>query len=425
MDLAWVTLGALAVVVLASCTTKLNPGILAITLAWIIGVYLAAPGAEPLGLRTVVSGFPTDLFLTLTGVTFLFALAQGNGTLERVAAVAVRMCRGNLGLVPIAFFLLAFLFSSIGAGNIAATALIAPTAMATAHRARISSFLMMIMVGHGAVAGALSPVAPTGVIAAGLMRDRIGIEGFEWQFYFDNLMANTVIAFVGYLAFGGWKLFRAHTTGASLLETSPIAEGAFAVRHKVTLVVLAALLVGVVGFDANVGMAAFAGGGILILGGFSEESDAIKRMPWGVILMVSGVTVLTALLEETGGSELFTNLVAEVSGPRSVTGIIAFITGVISVYSSTSGVVLPAFLPIAAGLADQVGADVMAVASSIIVGGHLVDTSPLSTIGALALASVDASEDRRVLFNKGLAWGLSMSVVGAIFCLFYFGLRGS
>ncbi len=422
MDLAWITLIALGIVVLASCTTKLNPGVLAITLAWIIGVYLTEPGAEPLGLRTVMSGFPTDLFLTLTGVTFLFALAQGNGTLERVAAVAVRLCRGNLGLIPVAFFLLAFVFASVGAGNIAATALIAPTAMATAHSAGISSFLMMIMVGHGAVAGALSPVAPTGVIAAGIMRDRIGVEGFEWQFYLDNLMANVAIALIGYLVLGGWRLFRSRAS-ATVVPASSLAESAFALKHNVTLAVLAILLIGVVGFDANVGMVAFAGGGILVLGGFSDETDAIKRIPWGVILMVSGVTVLTALLQVTGGTDLFTDMVANISGPRSVTGIIAGITGVISVYSSTSGVVLPAFLPIAAGLADQVGASVMAVASSIIVGGHLVDTSPLSTIGALALASADPSVDRKALFNKGLAWGLSMSVVGAVFCFFYFGLR--
>jgi di/tricarboxylate transporter len=422
MDLAWASLIALAIVVVASCTTKLNPGVLAITLAWIIGVYMAEPGAQPLGLRTVVAGFPTDLFLTLTGVTFLFALAQANGTLERVAAVAVRACRGNVGLVPVAFFTLAFLFASVGAGNIAATALIAPTAMATAHRAGISSFLMMIMVGHGANAGALSPVAPTGVIAAGLMREQVGAEGFEWQFYIDNMMANVVIAFAGYLLLGGWKLFTRHRDVA-VVETAPALVTDFQSRHKVTLTVLFALLVGVVIFDMNVGMAAFAGGAIVVLGGFSEEKEAIKRMPWGVILMVCGVTVLTALLQETGGSELFTNLVADISGPRSVTGIIALITGVISVYSSTSGVVLPAFLPIAVGLADQVGADVMAVASSIIVGGHMVDTSPLSTIGALALASAHPDEDRKSLFNKGLAWGLSMAVVGAVFCFLYFGLR--
>jgi di/tricarboxylate transporter len=422
MDLAWVSLIALAVVVVASCTTKLNPGVLAITLAWIIGVYMAEAGAEPLGLRTVIGGFPTDLFLTLAGVTFLFALAQANGTLERVAAVAVRMCKGNVGLVPVAFFTLAFLFASVGAGNIAATALIAPTAMATAHRAGISSFLMMIMVGHGANAGALSPVAPTGVIAAGLMRERVGVEGFEWQFFLDNMMANVVIAFAGYLLLGGWKLF-ARSRDVAVVEASPALVDDFQIRHKVTLLVLLALLIGVVLFDMNVGMAAFAGGSIVVLGGFSDEKEAIKRMPWGVILMVCGVTVLTALLQQTGGTELFTNMVADISGPRSVTGIIALITGVISVYSSTSGVVLPAFLPIAAGLADQVGADVMAVASSIIVGGHMVDTSPLSTIGALALASAHPDEDRKSLFNKGIAWGLSMAVVGAVFCFLYFGLR--
>jgi len=422
MDLAWVSLIALAIVVVASCTTKLNPGVLAITLAWIIGVYMAEAGADPLGLRTVIGGFPTDLFLTLAGVTFLFALAQANGTLERVAAVAVRMCKGNVGLVPVAFFTLAFLFASVGAGNIAATALIAPTAMATAHRAGISSFLMMIMVGHGANAGALSPVAPTGVIAAGLMRERLGAEGFEWQFFLDNMMANVVIAFAGYLLLGGWKLF-VRNRDVAVVEASPALVDDFQARHKITLVVLLALLVGVVVFDMNVGMAAFAGGSIVVLGGFSDEKEAIKRMPWGVILMVCGVTVLTALLQETGGSELFTNMVADISGPRSVTGIIALITGVISVYSSTSGVVLPAFLPIAAGLADQVGADVMAVASSIIVGGHMVDTSPLSTIGALALASAHPDEDRKSLFNKGIAWGLSMAVVGAVFCFLYFGLR--
>jgi di/tricarboxylate transporter len=422
MDLAWITLIALGVVVLASCTTKLNPGVLSIVLAWIIGVYLSAPGAEPLGLRTVVAGFPTDLFLTLVGVTLLFALAQSNGTLDRVAAVAVRMCRGNLGLVPVAFFLLGLAFASVGAGNIAAAALIAPTAMATAHRAGISSFLMMIMVSHGANAGALSPFAPTGVIAAGLMRDRVGAAGFEWQFYLDNLMANAAIAFAGYLLLGGWKLFAGRSTEV-VVQTAPAGAGAFETRHMVTLAVLAALLIGVIGFDANVGMAAFAGASLLVLGGFADESDAVRRMPWSVVVMVCGVTVLTALLQETGGSELFTNLVADISGPRSVTGIIALITGVISVYSSTSGVVLPAFLPIAVGLADQVGANVMAVASSIIVGGHLVDSSPLSTIGALALASAHPNEDRKALFNKGLAWGLSMAVLGALFCFVYFGLR--
>jgi hypothetical protein len=43
----------------------------------------------------------------------------------------------------------------------------------------------------------------------------------------------------------------------------------------------------------------------------------------------------------------------------------------------------------------------------------VADASPLSTIGALCLASAGADEDRRLLFNRLLAWGLTMPLVAA------------
>ncbi len=92
-------------------------------------------------------------------------------------------------------------------------------------------------------------------------------------------------------------------------------------------------------------------------------------------------------------------------------------------YSSTSGVVLPAFLPMVPGLIEKLGGgDPVALASSIIVVGHLTDSSPISTLGALCIASAPATEDRRRLFNRVMAWGLSMAVVGAVICYVFFGL---
>ena len=137
--------------------------------------------------------------------------------------------------------------------------------------------------------------------------------------------------------------------------------------------------------------------------------------------MVSGVTVLIALLEKTQGIDLFVSILAKFATRDSVTAVVAFLTGIISVYSSTSGVVLPAFLPMVPGLAARLGgADPLAIASSMNIGAHLVDVSPLSTIGALCVASAPAA-DSRLLFYKLLAWGLSMSVVGAIVCYLFFG----
>jgi len=136
---------------------------------------------------------------------------------------------------------------------------------------------------------------------------------------------------------------------------------------------------------------------------------------------VCGVTVLIGVLEKTQGMALFSDLLAKISTPGSATFVVALVTGTVSVYSSTSGVVLPAFLPTVPGLVERLGGgDVLAIASAMSVGGHLVDLSPLSTIGALCIAALPSTEDPKRLFNQLLGWGLSMTVVGATICWLLF-----
>jgi Na+/H+ antiporter NhaC len=133
------------------------------------------------------------------------------------------------------------------------------------------------------------------------------------------------------------------------------------------------------------------------------------------------VTVLIALMEDTGGLDLFTAALARLATPQTITGVIAFVTGLISVYSSTSGVVLPAFLPTIPGLIERLGGgDPLAIAASMNIGAHLVDLSPLSTTGALCIAAVASGENIRSVFNKLLIWGLSMTIVGGVLCYIFF-----
>lgn len=409
MNLAILSVAALAIAVLVSCVTTVNVGVLAIAMAGIVGVYF---GHMP--VNTVIAGFPTSLFLTLTGMTLLFSLAQCNGTLDKVAHHAVRLCRGHRGVVPIMFFFLAAVIASLGPGNIATIALLAPMAMATATRAGIPLFLMAIMVGNGSNAGSLSPFAPTGIIVSGLMA-RMNLGGHELQTYLVNLAAHAVVAFGGYFLFGGLKLFAAAASGTAAAPTdTSTASEPFLARQWVTLAVIAALLAGVTLFGINIGFGAFVGAVVLVLARCADDGEAIKRMPWRVILMVTGVTVLIAILEKAQGIDLLVSMMARISTAGTVTGIVAIIVGGISVYSSTSGVVLPAFLPMVPGLAQELGlADPLRIANAMNVGGHLVDVSPLSTIGALCIASAPVEHSRR-LFNQLLAWGLSMAVVGGL-----------
>ncbi|HZL94144.1 MAG TPA: SLC13 family permease, partial [Vicinamibacterales bacterium] len=406
MNLAWLSLGALVIAMIVSCFSTLNVGVLALALAWIVGVYLGS-----MSLNDVLSGFPVQLFLTLAGVTLMFTQAQLNGTLDRVAHAAVRVCRGNAGLIPVMFFVLGSIIASLGPGNVATAAMLAPMAMAVATRAAIPPFLMAIMVGNGAQSGALSPVAPTGIIVTGLM-DKIGLGGFEMRTYIANLLAHAIIAFGGYVLLGGLKLFKNRYTGGEQDAESTRLIGS----HWMTLAVIGVVLVFVLFFNANIGMAAFTGAVVLAALRVADHEQAIRKMPWIPILMVSGVSVLVALLEKTGGLDLFTEILAKFATPGTLTGVIAFVTGVISVYSSTSGVVLPAFLPTVPGLIARLGGDPFGVASSMNIGAHLVDMSPLSTTGAMCIAGISDPEQVRQTYNKLLVWGLSMTVIGAIGC---------
>lgn len=412
MDLAWISVGALVVAVTLSMVTTINVGIVCLAFAWIVGVLLAG-----MSVGDLLDGFPTGLFVTLAGVTLFFGMARGNGTLERITERAVRLCRGHTGILPIMFFFLALGLSTIGPGSIGASALLAPPAMALAARTGISFFLMAVMIGNGALAGSLSPFSPTGVVANGVM-DRMGFPGLEWITFRNNILGHTLVAFGGYFALGGLKLFARKDTAAAGVEH---AVQSMEWRHYLTLTLITLLLVGVIVLGLEVGMTAITAAVILTFTRAADEKEAIKSMPWGVMLMVTGVTVLITLMEKTEGLNLFTALLVRLSTTDTVTAVVAFVTGVVSVYSSTSGVVLPAFLPTVPGLVERLGdVNPIAVASAMNVGSHLVDLSPLSTTGALCMAGVPAGIDSQGLFKQLLTWGLSMTVIGAVVCWLMF-----
>jgi di/tricarboxylate transporter len=412
MSLAWLSVGALLVAVTLSCTTTINVGILSMALALAVGVFLG--GMTP---AAVLRGFPVDLLVTLVGVTLLFAIAEVNGTLERLTARAVRACRGHAGALPVMFFVIAFAVSTIGAGATPASALLAPPAMAVAARAGVPPLLMVLMTGNGALAGTLSPFAPTGIVAHGVMA-RIGLGGVVFSTFAYNALAHAFVGIAGFLVLGGWRLFRRDAARAAADERTLPFERA----HWLTAAGITALIVAVGGFGLDTGMMALLVAATLILLRAADEARAIQRMPWGVMLMVTGVTVLIALMQASQGLDLITSAIAAVSTPATIAPVAAFGSGIVSVYSSTSGVVLPAFLPMAPDLAQRLGGvDPLAIAWSINVGASLVDLSSLSTVGALFIAGAPPGTDTRALFNGLLAWGLTMAVVGAALCWMAFG----
>ncbi|HVR70865.1 MAG TPA: SLC13 family permease [Vicinamibacteria bacterium] len=396
------SLAALLAAVVLSCTSRVNVGLVAFALAWIAG--LAGGGGHDL----VVRAFPASLFVTLAGVTLLFALAEANGTLERLAARALRLARGDARVVPLVLFAIACAVSTVGPGAIATVALLAPVAMAVGGRAGIPAFLTALAVTNGANAGNLSPISAVGVIANTKMAEA-GLGGHAFKVWAANFAAHVLVGVVAYVLLGGARL-----AGRAPGDMAPEPPG-FSRPHGLTMAVITFWIAGVL-WGLPLGLTAFAAAALLIVSGAADEGQAIRRMPWGAILMVTGMSALVGVLEKTGGLALFTSLLARLASPGTINGTIAFVTGLISTYSSTSGVVLPTFLPTVPGLVRELGGgDPLAIALSIDVGASLVDVSPLSTLGALCVAAV-AVEEAQALFRRLMVWGLSMTLVGALLC---------
>ncbi len=316
---------------------------------------------------------------------------------------------GASTLVPIVIFAIACLVALVGPGAIVSVAIVVPVAMAIGRRAGITPFLTSLMVANGANAGNLSPLSAVGIIANTRMA-AAGLGGHEWKVFAANFFAHVLVGAAAY------ALLLHHDSGAA--PAGPAVDpGQFTTARRTTLAVIAMWVAGVVGFALPIGLSAFAAAAVLIVLGAADEGTAIRRMPWSAILMVCGMTMLVTLVEKSGGMDVFTAMLARLARPATLNGIIALVTGVISTYSSTSAVVLPTFLPTVPGLVQQVGGGhPLAVALSINVGASLVDVSPLSTLGALCVATIAEPDASRELFRKLLIWGLSMSVVGAVFC---------
>ena len=394
-------------IVITCFKPKMNTGIIAITLAFLVGVYGAG-----LPVKIIAAGFPTDLFLMLVAICLLFNMAGQNGTLEKLSKFFITSVKGNPKLFPILFFFLTFILSAIGPGNIAATALMAPIGMAVASSASISSLLMAIMICTGANAGALSPIAPTGIIAIGLM-NKIGVNGNDMgvAVFFASAAIQSLSAISAYLIFKGYTAKKSKNL-EEFLSKQRIEK--FDNKQIMTLLAIITLVISVVFFKAPVSLVAFVLVVLLSFVGAADEEKSIKNIPWGIILLVTGITILIGIMEKTGGLDMATSMIVRISNGKTINAVLAFITGIVSAYSSSSGVVMPAFIPLIPGIIVKLGSgDILKMIIAVVVGSHMVDVSPLSTLGALTIASAGEKEDRGKLFRNLLIWGLSMAVVGA------------
>src|ERR687896_379504 len=185
----------------------INLGALALVGAFGVGTLVADMSEDD-----IVGAFPGDLFVILVGITYLFAIATNNGTIDWVVRASIRAVRGRLVAIPIVMFCLAALFTGIGAPAPSVAAVLAPIAFGFAHEHGINAMLIGVLVAHGTNAGAYSPISD--------------LAGNDGVLFFGSFFFNVAAAAIAFWIFGGTKLMRRRavaTAGAG--DVAPDEDG--------------------------------------------------------------------------------------------------------------------------------------------------------------------------------------------------------
>ena len=220
----------------------------------------------------------------------------------------------------------------------------------------------------------------------------------------------TLFSALFFIALGGLKL-----RGETVEIEKP---KKFDKKQIITIFAIVALVVWVLlGGKSIIGFAGFTLGAVLILVGAGDFNEAIKHVPWGTILLICGMGVLIEVAKTFGGITLLTDALATLMNSWSAVPIMATLGGFMSIFSSAVGVVMPALIPttveLAAGVGGAVSASALVIA--IAVGSHIVTMSPLSVMGALALANAPESFDKKKLFKDLFLTALAALLFIAIF----------
>lgn len=407
MDLGIISLLLLAVAIVIGYFRKTNVGLVCMLFAVIIGKLAGVPNGE------ILKGFKPNLFINLMGVTLLFSILNKNGTIELLAHKIVGLAGKNNFLIPVAVFLMGMGLTTIGPGSIPLLAIMPAFAIPLAKAHGYNPLMLAIIGCSGCFGGRMSTITPEGILSFELLRQG-GIDTAlaQWPIYTAQLVSGALIALAAFVYYKGyWP--------QKVQEAQEETESTFTGLQWLSLLGLLTMAVLVIAFKQNVGLVCFSISAILLICHAAPEKQSLKGIPWGVLLMVSGVSMLMNLVIKTGGLKLMISALSTLMNGYTAPAVMAATAGIMSLFSSGLGVVFPTLLPTVAELGQSIGVNPVELASMVLIGGTITGLSPISTTGGLIMATLMADEtegtdkkgEEMKLFMELTVWALGILVV--------------
>ena len=427
----WVAIIALVALFVAGTLLPINMGALAYVAAWLVGMF-----ALNLDEKEILAGVSADLILTLIGVTYLFAIARNNGTVDLIVSSAVRAVGGRVALIPWVMFGVTALLTAMGAASPAACAIIGPVALGFAGRYKINPLMMGMFVVHGAQGGGFSPISIYGTITNSVMVDN-GLPASEMTVFLTSLVVNLIMAGILFFALGGRSLMSTRldpdeAASAAAGVPGELNEGGVTVpargygtvaptgtkpgiRTEQLLTLAAFVIVAAVAlfFDKNIGFASITAATVLAALSPSQHKDAIRQIAWPTVLLVAGVSTYATILNTAGSPEFVGGWAAGLGVAAIGALILCYVGAVVSAFASSTAL-LPIIIPIAVPLIAEGGISAAMFVAALAISSTIVDVSPFSTNGALMLANRPESITEERYYKQILGYSVIVVLVGPL-----------
>jgi di/tricarboxylate transporter len=400
MSAEMISIAALGVMFVVATVLPINIGILAF-----IGSFVVGTASLGLSEDEIFKGFPVELFVTIVGVTYLFSVAQRNGTIDLLVQAGVKLVRGKVVLIPWVVFGVAAVLTAFGTFTPAAVALLAPIGLRFAYRFGISQLMLGMMVISGAHAGAFSPIAVSGALVLKML-DKTPLHVAPHALFLASFGFNFLLSVLTFL------LLRKRNPEArpEPMEADEPAVADFTItwRQGLTLVALAGLVIGALVFHLEIGFLALAAGAVLALVDMKNQAKAVEGISWSTILLVAGMVTYVDILEKAGIIKSISHGAAGMGAPLFVALLLCFAVAVTSAFASSTAI-LTAIIPIAVPLLLGSHLSAAGLIAALAISTTIVDTSPFSTNGALVLSNAQGVDRDR--FYKQII-GFTAGIVG-------------
>jgi di/tricarboxylate transporter len=435
-----ISLLVLVGIFLIGTTLPINMGVLGIVAAFAVGTAMGVSEDD------LFLGFPGDLFIILVGVTYLFGIASGNGTVNWVVHASVRAVGGRVAMIPWVMFLITAVLTASGAVVPGAVAIVVPIALSFGLTYGINPVLMGLMVVNGATAGGFSPISVFGSIVNGVV-ERNDLAENATLLFLSSFVFNALLSVIVFFMFGGRDLLRrrvevpgasgrferrveekAEATGSRpMAGGSAIPADAAEVppldRDKVLTLIGIVVLIGVaLAFDVDVGFVALSIALVLSLVSPQATKEAVSKVAWPTVLLICGIVMYVSLLETLGSIDWLGEQVATIGSAMFAALLICYVGGAVSAFASTTGI-LGALIPLAVPFLETGAIGAVALIIALSISSSVVDSSPFSTSGALTVANTP-EEKRDYVFKRLMQWGMSMVVIAPLLAWLVFVVPG-